>query len=115
MSECCARKDGSPMALDDFRDNGEPHAQAGDGFLPGTGGPIEALKDFVALLSRDTDAMIADTDGDRLRRGALPSWNCKVSPPTVGARCTCSQLWVTGETYSTSINARVCFVLRTAW
>src|SRR5258708_38343790 len=70
LPDGAVHRNGSPMALDDFRDNVEPHAQAGNGFLLGTSDPIEALKDLVALLSRDAQAMIADTDGDRLRRGA---------------------------------------------
>src|SRR5258708_40215259 len=61
--------DGSPMTLDDFRHNVEPHAQAGDRSLLGTRGPIEALKDFVALLSWDAETMIMHTDRDRLFGG----------------------------------------------
>src|SRR5260221_13381870 len=60
----------SPMALDDLRHNVQPHAQTGNGSLLGTSGPIEALKDFLALLSRNAKAMITDTDCDRLWGGA---------------------------------------------
>src|SRR6266702_974240 len=62
-------RDGSSIALDDLRHNVQSHAQPADHALLGSSGPVEALKDFVALLSRDTQAMIADTDGDRVFRG----------------------------------------------
>ena len=57
------------MTLDDLRDNVEPHAQAGNAFLPGTSGPIEPIKNLVALLSRDAESMIVHTDRDRLWGG----------------------------------------------
>src|SRR6266699_2213030 len=58
------------MALDDLRHNVQSHSQAGDHSLLRTRGPIETLKDFVALLSRDAEAMIVHTDGDHLWGGA---------------------------------------------
>src|SRR5260370_31935940 len=62
--------DRSPVALDDLRHNVQSHTQTGNGSLLGTSRPIEALKDFLALLSRDTEAMITDTHRDRLWGGA---------------------------------------------
>jgi len=67
--DCAVHRDGSPMTLDDLRHNVQPHAQTGDGSLLWTSGPIEALKDFLALLSRNAQAMIVHTDGDRLWGG----------------------------------------------
>src|SRR5258708_25315096 len=61
--------DRSPMALDDLRHNVQPHAQAGDRSLLGTSGPIEPLKNLVALFSRDANTMIVHPDGDRLWGG----------------------------------------------
>src|SRR5258706_15997265 len=69
FADCAVHHDGSSMALDDLRHNVQSHAQTGDGSLLGIRGPIEALKDFVALLSRDTQAMITNTDRDRLWGG----------------------------------------------
>src|SRR5258708_24553307 len=63
-------RDRSPMALDDLRHNVQPHAQTGDRSLFGTSGPIEPLKNLVALLSRDAQAMIVHTDGDHLWGGS---------------------------------------------
>src|SRR6202035_98563 len=57
------------MTLDDFRHNVEPHAQAGDRSLLGTSGPIETLKNLVALFPWDAQAMIVHTDRGRLFRG----------------------------------------------
>src|ERR1700730_299552 len=54
------------MALDDLRHNVQPHAQTGDCSFLGISGPIEPLKNLVTLLSRDAEAMIVHTDGDRL-------------------------------------------------
>src|SRR6266849_9937771 len=68
--------DRSPMALDDLRHNVQSHAQTGNGSLLWTSGPIEALKDFLALLSRDTEAMITDTDRGRLWGGAEVHLDC---------------------------------------
>jgi hypothetical protein len=59
--------DGTPMTLDDLRRDVQPHTQTGDRSVLGTRGPVEPLKNPVALLSRDAQAMIAHTDGDRLR------------------------------------------------
>jgi hypothetical protein len=61
--------DGSSMVLNDLRHNVQPHAQTGDPSLPGTSSPVEALKDFLALLSRDAQAMIAHADRDRIFGG----------------------------------------------
>src|SRR5258708_27507508 len=55
--------------LDDLRHNVEPHAQAGDRSLPGISDPIEPVKNLVALFSWDAQALIADTDRDRLWGG----------------------------------------------
>jgi hypothetical protein len=52
-------RDGSSMALDNLGHNGESHTQAGDRLLIGTRGPIEAVKNLVALLARDAQATIA--------------------------------------------------------
>src|SRR5258708_37892878 len=57
------------MTLDDLRHNVQSHAQAGDRSLAQIRCPIEAFKNLVALLSRDAQAMIADTDRDHL-------WGC---------------------------------------
>src|SRR5258708_34081311 len=57
---------GSPMTLDDLCHNVQPHTQTGDGSLLRTSDSIEALKDFVALLSRDAESMIVHTNRDRL-------------------------------------------------
>src|SRR2546422_11242536 len=70
FADFAVHHDRSPMTLDDLRHNVQSHAQTGDRSLLGTRGPIEALKDFLALLSRDTETMITDTDGDRLWGGA---------------------------------------------
>src|SRR6266849_3534439 len=70
LADCAVHHDRSPMALDDLRHNVQSHAQTGDRSLLWTRGSIEALKDFLALLSRDTEAMITDMDRDRLWEGA---------------------------------------------
>src|SRR5260221_3435779 len=54
FADFAVHRDGSSMAFDDLRHDVQPHAQTGDGSLLGTSGTIEALKDFLALLSRDT-------------------------------------------------------------
>ncbi|EFH82750.1 hypothetical protein Krac_3596 [Ktedonobacter racemifer DSM 44963] len=69
FSNVAVYRDDSPMALDDLGHNIEPHAQTRDRLLPGTSGPIEAFKNLVTLLARDTQAMIAHTDRDRLFGG----------------------------------------------
>src|SRR5258706_11340745 len=38
--------------------------------------------------------------------GSRLLWNKSASPSSVGERETCSQLWVTGERYSTSVGSR---------
>ena len=57
------------MALDDLGHNVEPHAQTGDAALLGSSQSIESLKDFLALLCWNTQAMIVHPDGDRLFGG----------------------------------------------
>src|SRR5258708_32635789 len=57
------------MTLADRRHNVQPHAQTGDRSLAQIRGPIEPLKNLVALLSRDAEAMIVHTDRDRLWGG----------------------------------------------
>jgi hypothetical protein len=54
------------MLLDDLLDNVQSHPKAGDPFLLGTSSPIEALKDFLTLLSWNAQAMIVHTDRDRI-------------------------------------------------
>jgi hypothetical protein len=54
------------MAIDNLGHNVESHTQAGDRLLIGTRGPIEAVKNLVALLARDAQAMIAYADRDRI-------------------------------------------------
>jgi hypothetical protein len=61
--------DGSPMTLDDLGHNVQPHAQTGDRSVLGISSTIEPLKNPVALLSRDTQAMIVHADDDRLWGG----------------------------------------------
>src|SRR5258708_28486176 len=58
------------MTLDDLRHNVQSHAQSGNGSLLWTSGSIEALKDFLALLSRNAKTMITNTDRGRLWGGA---------------------------------------------
>src|SRR5258708_24783161 len=61
--------DRSPMALNDLGHNVQPHAQTRDRSLLETSGPIEPLKNLVALFSRDANTMIVHPDGDRLWGG----------------------------------------------
>src|SRR5258708_2276431 len=58
FSDFTLHRNSSPMTLDDFCDNVQPHAQTGDRSLAQIRGPIEPLKNLVALLSRDAEAMI---------------------------------------------------------
>src|SRR5258708_7804694 len=69
FADCAVHHVGSPMAFDELRHNVQPHAQTGDGSLLWSSGSIEPLKDVLALLSRNTQAMIAHTDGDGLWGG----------------------------------------------
>src|SRR5258708_14087777 len=62
-------RDGSSMMFDDLGYNVEPHAQARNRFPLGISDPIEPFKNFVAQFSRDAQAMIADTDRDRIVGG----------------------------------------------
>src|ERR1700756_364150 len=55
--------------LDDLRHNVEPHAQTRDRFLLGVSDPIEAVKNLVALLTWNPQAVILHTDRDRLFGG----------------------------------------------
>src|SRR5438132_8019135 len=70
FADFAVHHDRSPMTLDDLRHNVQSHSQTGDRSLLGTRGPIEALKNLVALLLWDAEAMIVHTDGDRLWGGA---------------------------------------------
>src|SRR5713226_1102536 len=76
LADFAVHHDRSPMALDDFRHNVQSHAQTGDRSLLWTSGSIEALKDFLALLSRDTEAMITDTNRARVGGGAEVHLDC---------------------------------------
>src|SRR5260370_19972159 len=76
MAGCGVHNGRSSMALDDPSSNVQSHSQAGDRSLLRTSGSIEALKNFLALLSRDTEAMITDTNRDRLWGGAEVHLDC---------------------------------------
>src|SRR5216684_6548608 len=70
LADFAVHHDRSPMALDDLCHNVQPHAQTGNGSLLWTSGSIEALKDFLALLSRNAKTMITETERGRLWGGA---------------------------------------------
>src|SRR5258708_30548810 len=61
-------RDVSSMALDNLGHNVESHTQAGDRSLAQIRDSIEAFKNLVELLARDTQAMITDTDRDQDRK-----------------------------------------------